>query len=65
MNVIIPLGCFILFNYGLVHVGLPSWYSNKRRYRYNERIYFTIGEKDFVTKNETTNLIKKEQDCKK
>ena len=40
MNVIILLEYFNLFNCGLVHMGLPSWYTNKSRYRSNKRDLF-------------------------
>lgn len=52
INVTIPCCCFILFHYSSVHAGLPSWYTNTGRYHFNERIFFIIVEKYFVTKNE-------------
>ena len=32
IEVVIPVNCFILFHYGLVHCGTLSWFANKGEY---------------------------------
>ena len=52
--VVIPVNCFILFHYGLVHCGTLSWFANKGEYHSNTRAFFTIVEKLFKLDNEIT-----------
>ena len=47
IEVIIPENCFIIFHYGLVHCGTPSWFISRGEYPSNTRDFFTIVEKGF------------------
>ena len=42
-----------------------AWFVLGYRYDLMKEYFFTIVEKDYITKSETINLIKKEQDCEK
>ena len=63
----IPENCFILFSYGLVHCGTPSWFINRGEYEKKHKSIFYNFWKSFFLINEITvqkkNLFCKSESC--
>ena len=54
IEVIIPEDCCIMFSYGLVRCGTPSWFIDRGEYGKNTRVFFTIVETYFFLINGIT-----------
>ena len=45
IEVIIPEDCFIMFSYGLVRCGTPSWFIDRGEYGKNIRVFLQLLKK--------------------